>query len=95
MIHLSYQTKANRDAKFKELKAQGHDVRKTSIRNQLTHPQYVEDFEGEEKFDTGFDNTVYKTYFSVLYGIETTPKWLKEIREERKELKKLMKEMAA
>jgi hypothetical protein len=51
------------------MKAAGQRVRKSSITNQLLHPQYVEDFTGPEKLDTGFGNTVYKTHFGVIYKI--------------------------
>jgi hypothetical protein len=69
MINLLFQSKENRDARFKEMKAAGQRVRKSSITNQLLHPQYVEDFTGPEKLDTGFGNTVYKTHFGVIYKI--------------------------
>lgn len=70
MIRLRYMNRVNRDAKFRELKEQGLNVVKTSIRAQLTHPQYIQDWEGEEKYDTGIGNTVYKTYFKVIYTVE-------------------------
>jgi hypothetical protein len=63
----TYQNKANRDAKAKELKSQGYVVKKSSIRNQLLHPQYVDDYEGH--VDTGLGNTMYKTHFAVLYDV--------------------------
>lgn len=69
-FHEIYMNKENRDRRFKELKEQGHRVRKSSRKNQLLHPQYVKDFEGPEKEDTGIGNNVYKTYFSTLYIIE-------------------------
>lgn len=67
-----FQSKQNRDEKFKAVKAadKHNRFRKYSIRSQLLHPQYVEDFTGPEKNETGFGNTVYKTHFGVLYGIE-------------------------
>ena len=55
----------------RELRAQGYNVKRSSLRNQLLHPQYVDDFTGPERADTGFGNTVYKTLFGVLYIIET------------------------
>jgi hypothetical protein len=76
-IHELYQSKEKRDARYKELKKQGHDLIKRSSSNQLTHPQYIKDFEGPEKYDTGFGNTVYKTYFAKLYAVETKPEWMK------------------
>lgn len=69
-IKYTFMNKQNRDNKYKELKASGFNVIKRSIRNQLTHPQYISDFEGDEKYDTGIGNTVYKTHFDVLYIVE-------------------------
>lgn len=69
MIDELYLNKANRDSRYKELKTQGKDVRRSSIRGQLLHPQYIEDFNGDEKYQTGLGNTVYKTFFSVLYSV--------------------------
>lgn len=48
--------------------------RRTSTRNQLLHPMYVDDYEevtGHKLTaeDKGFGNNLYKTYFSVLYEI--------------------------
>lgn len=68
-----FQSKANRDAKVRELKAQGKNVTKTSICNQLVHPQYVKDYQGS--YETGFGNTDYKTPFSVLYSYDITDQW--------------------
>ena len=59
-----YMHRENRD---KAWKAAGMPGRRTTYRNQLLHPQYVEDFIGTEKEDTGLGNTVYKTRFAVLY----------------------------
>jgi hypothetical protein len=68
--------KENRDAEYKKLKAQGLKVRKTSIRNQLLHPQYVNDWPHPlSDADKGFGNTIYKTHFAVLYGIENILGW--------------------
>lgn len=70
---LTFQDRARRDRVFKLIKAkcfgEGHlKIRKTSIRGQLLHPEYVDDYEGT--VETGFGNTMYKTYFKVLYQIE-------------------------
>jgi hypothetical protein len=65
-----FQTKEARDQAYRDLLAQGiakRDITRTSHRNQLLHPMYVEDYTGLEKHDTGFGNTVYKTHFAVLY----------------------------
>lgn len=71
MISELYMKKENRDKRYKELKKLGYNVRKTSFRNQLIHPMYVEDFPNKQiKEDTGFGNKWYKTYFSVLYVVE-------------------------
>jgi len=64
--------KENRDAFWKSLsKEQKRTLRRTSVKNQLLHPMYVEDYprqlSDEEK---GFGNTLYKTYFARLYIIE-------------------------
>ena len=67
--HYTYMDKKNRDAKAKELRASGHEVRRYSYRNQLTHPQYVADWPGP--VHTGFGNTQYKTHFAALYVVET------------------------
>ena len=66
-MHRLFQSKENRDQAWRESGSRG---RRGTARNQQLHPQYVEDFEGPEKHDTGFGNTVYKTYFPVLYTTE-------------------------
>jgi len=65
-----YKNKANRDARAKELKAQGLTVRRSSSSNQLLHPQYVEDELSELRSQTGIGNTVYKTHYGKLYKVE-------------------------
>lgn len=66
-----YMKKENRDRRYKELKAAGYDVVRKSYRNQLLHPQYVEDFPNKRiKEDTGLGNAWYKTYFKALYIVE-------------------------
>ena len=62
-----FQNRENRDIAFREAVAKGLRVRRTSTHNQLIHPMYVEDVNSG---DTGPDNLIYKTHFSVLYGIE-------------------------
>jgi len=66
-MRLYFQSKEKRDALYKELTAKGKKLKRGTSGTQYIHPQYVEDFEGPEKFDTGFGNTVYKTYFKQLY----------------------------
>ncbi len=65
-----YKSLENRNKRAAELSRQGKEVRRSSIRGQQLHPQYVEDFEGPEKEQTGLGNTVYKTYFPILYEVE-------------------------
>jgi hypothetical protein len=69
--HLLFQKKENRDRRAKELKSQGYTVFRSSIRNQLLHPQYIEDW-GEEisEADRGIGNTIYKTHFAALYHLD-------------------------
>lgn len=57
-----------RDEVAKHLTRAGYLVRKGSVRGQQLHPEYVTDFVGE--YQTGFGNTDYLTYWSVLYTIE-------------------------
>lgn len=70
-IREHYQSKENRDQRYKELKSQGCNVFRTMSKGSCLHPQYVQDYEGAAKYDTGFGNTVYKTYFPKLYTVET------------------------
>ena len=71
-MRLLFQSKENRDMAFKELKAQGKAVKKSSISGQQLHPQYVEDFPDKSiKADNGFGNVHYKTFFPKLYCIES------------------------
>ena len=73
MIRISeiYLSRERRDARYKELKAQGHDVFRRTVRGALLHPMYVQDYEGPEKRETGFGNSVYRTMWPVLYKVET------------------------
>lgn len=65
-----FQSKETRDKVFKELKDSGvTNIKKSSIRNQQLHPQYVYDIP-ENTYKTGFGNTDYNTFFSVLYEIK-------------------------
>lgn len=72
--HYAYMNIKNRNAKAKELIAQGYKIRKSSIRGQEVHPEYVDDYEQIVRpltsMDTGFGNIMYKTYFKVLYLID-------------------------
>ena len=71
MIRELYQSKEKRDQRYKELKAQGIICKRSSTGVSLIHPQYITDFKGDEKFQTGLGNTVYKTYFKNLYRLES------------------------
>lgn len=74
MIHELYMKRENRDARYKELKMQGHDLVRTVHANQLLHPQYVVDYPIQEhKDDNNLGNTRYKTHFAKLYCLDT--KW--------------------
>ncbi|MHB8503432.1 MAG: hypothetical protein ACYDHE_21120 [Candidatus Acidiferrales bacterium] len=65
-----YQSKDLRNARYRELKAQGKHVEYYSVRGQRLHPMYVEDLKDTpEGRDTGFGNTVYQALFPVLYGV--------------------------
>jgi hypothetical protein len=91
-IRLHFQSKEKRDAKYKELKSQGHNLTKSRSTGSILHPEYIADYQGIEKEDNKFGNTLYKTEWGVLYSLETTPKFIIEAREERKSLKKLLKD---
>lgn len=56
----------NQQSRNEAWKAAGKPGRRTSIHNQLLHPQYVADWTGP--VETGFGNTQYKTHFGVLYS---------------------------
>ena len=62
----AFMNMANRNKAWREA---GKPGRRTSIRNQLLHPQYVADFPDKEaQADNGLGNTLYKTHFAVLYS---------------------------
>lgn len=65
---LHYQSKERRDEAFKILKDKGISAKKTTSSSQEIHPEYIEDYKGE--IETGFGNTMYRTYFKKLYNIE-------------------------
>ena len=73
MKHYPYISKFLRDNKARDLKAEGYTVRKSSISNQLLHPQYVEDYPRKlSPEECGLGNTIYKTHFHKLYEVEVT-----------------------
>jgi hypothetical protein len=70
LIDELYAERGNRDARYQELKAKGLQLKRYSIRGQQLHPMYVQDRNQRlTEEDRGFGNTVYKTYFAVLYGV--------------------------
>jgi hypothetical protein len=69
-IRETYQDKAKRDARWKELKERGVNCFRRTTGPSYVHPMYIRDFSGPEKQDTGFGNTVYKTFFKNLYVVE-------------------------
>ncbi len=73
----TFMNKANRDRRYRELKAQGvPNLRRYSFRNQLLHPMYVEDWPHEiSRADRGFGNTIYKTHFAALYIVMGGERW--------------------
>lgn len=82
-MHLIYMNKTNRDSAWKKIpKVERKNYVRTSFRNQLMHPMYVEDYEDEMGIqltdaDKGFGNEIYMTHFKVLYIIENKPDWMK------------------
>lgn len=70
-MNYTYISKARRDAKYRELKARGEDVKRSSIRNQQLHPEYITDASEEGiTYQTGFGNSDYRRMWGVLYTIE-------------------------
>jgi hypothetical protein len=65
---LTFQSRELRDEVASILRGLGKSFKKRSSRHQLTHPEYVDDFEGV--VESGFGNTMYKTYFPGLYHLE-------------------------
>lgn len=70
-----FMKKENRDEAYKAIpKIIRHNFKRSSVRNQLLHPMYVEDYEKVTGHrltpeDRGFGNTLYRTHFPVLYEI--------------------------
>lgn len=62
----TFSSKALRDAVGRELGKTDLHIRRSSIRNQRLHPQYVDDVPDGQ---TGFGNTDYLTAWGVLYEI--------------------------
>lgn len=72
-----FMKRENRDAAWK---AEGCTGVRGSMRNQLLHPQYVEDYEAVtgrqlSGADCGLGNEIYKTSFAVLYTLDRPRTW--------------------
>ena len=60
-------SKEKRDLLAAKLKQEGYSVKNSSCRGQQIPPEYIEDYEGV--IETGFGNSQYTTFFSVLYNL--------------------------
>lgn len=65
---LTFQDRKLRDEVARLIRKQRIKLKLRSSRGQETHPEYVDDYEGT--IESGFGNTMYKTYFPHLYHIE-------------------------
>ena len=65
---LTFQDRKLRDEVARMIRKQGCKLKLRSSRGQETHPENVDDYEGT--IESGFGNTMYKTYFPHLYHIE-------------------------
>lgn len=71
MIHELYISRTRRDARFKELRATGHNVYRRSLRNPRLHPEYITDANEEGiTYQSGLGNTDYLRSWAVLYSVE-------------------------
>jgi hypothetical protein len=69
-MKMTFQSKEARDAKARELSAQGHRVSRRSVRGQVLSPNYVADYDltnASRNMFGGYDTE----YFPVLYMVET------------------------
>ena len=70
-----FMNKENRDREFYNIpKEERHNYRRSSQRNVLMHPMYVDDYTEETgialtRADKGFGNNIYKTRFATIYTI--------------------------
>lgn len=64
-----YQDKAARDARAADLKLRGFPFRKSTVRNQVMSPAYVEDYSGTF-YSNGFAGGYQSVWFSRLYKLE-------------------------
>lgn len=67
-----YADRAKRDARARELKAQGFQVHRYCSHNQQLHPMYLKDC--RERPEESFGNIAYKTTFAVVYTVTWTEK---------------------
>lgn len=68
-MKMTFQSKEARDAKARELSAQGLQVSRRSVRGQVLSPNYVADYDlttASRNMFGGFDTE----YFPVLYMVE-------------------------
>ena len=71
----TFMSKENRDRAWGLIPKESRSLyRKASMRGQLLHPMYVNDYEQVTGIklgssDKGFGNTIYRTLFPVLYEI--------------------------
>lgn len=72
MYKTTYMNKENRDKAFNEIpKEERKNFVKRSMRNQLLHPMYIADYPRKlTSEECGFGNTIYQTYFKVIYFID-------------------------
>lgn len=74
-LHEIYLSKARRDARYQELLGQGIKTRRSSLRGQQLHPEYIQDAKLEGiTYETGFGNTDYQRIWPVIYIIEDANK---------------------
>jgi hypothetical protein len=74
MIHESYQNKANRDKRAKQLEKAGYEVKLSVNSNQLMHPMYINDYGRKlSSSERGFGNTIYQTHFAKVYSLDAKP----------------------
>lgn len=76
-MDLLFSTKQLRDSRWQTMShAERLGHKRFSTGPQQIHPMYVEDQRDTPAGrDTGFGNTVYKTYFANLYGIRPLTDW--------------------
>ena len=60
-------SKEKRNELAAKCKKEGYIVKKSNVRNQQLHPEYIEDYEGQ--IEIGFGNSDYRRYWQVLYKL--------------------------